>query len=382
MGPEMTHSEEFDLSYVTNDSITEGVGSSQIIPLVKNLVRSGLRVSLVSFEKNVPKKSTSEDLSKLGINWIPLPFGKNGNLGGVQRIEKLKSAIPNTKLIHGRSDIATVAGIFAHKAPVLWDVRSLWADQKILNRDTVAKKFLYQSYRKLESISNFGSSGISTLTSAVIPILQTRHKKLPELQIVVPTAVDLERFQLTKSLPKQVKVLFSGTYSDYYDLELSAKFLKEIDKKVRIEIHWARPAEAITRVLNVGEVKSFFVEQEQMSEVIGEYSFGVAVCKMSSGPSLTAAMPTKIAEFLASGRPVVVNKGLGDMDQLLQDSGAGVFLDGSRGNLSEAADQLLNLLADPKTPFNCRELAEKHFSLAKGTNKYLEIYTKIISLSN
>ena len=41
--------EQFDVSYVTNDSVAEGVGSSQIIPLIKRLAADGLKINLISY---------------------------------------------------------------------------------------------------------------------------------------------------------------------------------------------------------------------------------------------------------------------------------------------------------------------------------------------
>jgi glycosyltransferase involved in cell wall biosynthesis len=91
-------------------------------------------------------------------------------------------------------------------------------------------------------------------------------------------------------------------------------------------------------------------------------------------------MPTKIAEFLACGRPVVVNKGLGDMDQFIEEFDAGVVLDGTSSNLIEGAKKLASLLSDRDTPIRCRTLAEKYFSADVGASKYLELYSKISKL--
>ena len=102
---------------------------------------------------------------------------------------------------------------------------------------------------------------------------------------------------------------------------------------------------------------------------------------MNAGPSLMAAMPTKIGEFLACGRPVVVNKGLGDMDQFFNEFDAGVILDGSPGNLAKAASQLIYLISDPETPQKCRALAEKYFSMEVGARKYLDLYSQMLSVN-
>jgi glycosyltransferase involved in cell wall biosynthesis len=116
--------------------------------------------------------------------------------------------------------------------------------------------------------------------------------------------------------------------------------------------------------------------------LIPNYSFGVSVCKLDAGPSLSAAMPTKIAEFLASGRPIVVNKGLGDMDEFLKEFEVGVTLDGTRENLKESAYKLIDLLSDVETPQRCRDLAEKYFSMDIGASKYIQIYSQILDTRN
>jgi glycosyltransferase involved in cell wall biosynthesis len=115
-----------------------------------------------------------------------------------------------------------------------------------------------------------------------------------------------------------------------------------------------------------------------MADLIPNYSFGVSVCKLNAGPSLTAAMPTKIGEFLACGRPIVVNRGLGDMDLFLEEFDAGVILDGTQKNLVAGAAKLVELLGDRETPARCRALAEKYFSMDVGATKYLDLYSQML----
>ena len=376
----MKRYEKFDLTYVTIDSLEEGVGSSQITPLISRLSKSGLKINLVSYEKSNPSLELAAYFESIGVNWNWRPFGSNGLIGGVGRLNDLRKQIPNTDLIHARSDIPAVSAIASGLAPVLWDVRSLWADQKVMIQKSLVNRTLYGIYRGLESIAASKSSGMSTLTSAVVPILEERHKRLPSLRTVVPTAVDLDYFKLDAIMPSKAQALFSGTYNEYYDLDLSGLFMEEFQKHVSIETHWARPKESSKSSIGVGESKVFPSSQTGMAKLIPEYSFGVSVCKMDAGPSLTAAMPTKIGEFLACGRPIVVNKGLGDMDGFIEEFDAGVILDGTPSNLVESATKLATLISDSETPYRCRALAEKHFSMDVGAGKYLDIYDRITTL--
>lgn len=374
----MSKYEDFDLAYVTIDSLSEGVGSSQISPLISILSESGLKIKLISYEKLSPSVQLSDYFKSIGVDWDSRPFGSYGLIGGLERLNSLRNRIPKTRLIHARSDIPAVSAITSHQAPVLWDVRSLWADQKIVIQKSLLNTALYPLYRELESVAARKSLGMSTLTSAVVPILEQRHKKLPSLRTVIPTAVNLDRFQLNAVMPTQAQALFSGTFNDYYDLNLSSLFMQEFRKQISVDTHWARPAESHRSQIGVGESNIFPATQIGMAELIPNYSFGVSICKLDAGPSLTAAMPTKIGEFLACGRPMVVNKGLGDMDQFIEEFDAGVILDGSPSNLVGSATKLASLVLDPETPLRCRALAEKYFSMEKGAIKYLDLYSQML----
>jgi glycosyltransferase involved in cell wall biosynthesis len=149
-----------------------------------------------------------------------------------------------------------------------------------------------------------------------------------------------------------------------------------------LEVKWARPKESERISLNAGEIASFIANQIEMATIIPNYSFGMSICKLDAGVSLKAAMPTKAAEFLACGRPMVVNAGLGDLDRYIQEFDAGVVLDGTNEDLEAKAQHLNELLADPGTPTRCRALAEKYFDFEVGVKKYLDTYTLMLTKPN
>lgn len=365
------------MTYLTVDSLSEGVGSSQVLPLMQRLSRAGLAVNLISFEKHRPSEEVQETLRALGVTWDLRDFKTYGALGGLSRMLELSKRIPETRIIHARSDIPAVAAILSRKAPTLWDVRSLWADQKAFNEPNPIKKKVLRSYRVLEGIASFNATAMSTLTHAVVPVLEERHHRVPKLRIVVPTSVDLDRFKFSPAIELPIKGLYSGTYNNYYDLLLSKAFINEIKKLSRVEVHWARPRESYRPALNAGEDSTFEATQQDMANIISRYGFGISICRMDAGVSMKAAMPTKVAEFLACGRPLVINAGLGDFDEYIREFNAGVVLDGTPEDLKVKASDLLDLVADPDTPRRCRALAEKYFDIDKGAERYLELYAKM-----
>jgi glycosyltransferase involved in cell wall biosynthesis len=116
----------------------------------------------------------------------------------------------------------------------------------------------------------------------------------------------------------------------------------------------------------------------EMPELVSSCHIGLSVCRDDSGASLLAAMPTKIGEFLASGRPVVVNPGLVDAAEMLERAGCGIaFGSASATGVVDATDRLDELLVDRGTPARCRSLAESHFDLDRGVGTLVEVYTAL-----
>jgi glycosyltransferase involved in cell wall biosynthesis len=367
----------FDISYLTTDSIEEGVGSSQILPLVIKLAERGLKVNLLTFEKDSPRLETQELLEKFGISWNPIEFGSHGAFAGIDRMLKIYKQLPDARIFHARSDIPAVAALISKRAPVLWDVRGLWSDQKAFTENSALKRNLFKTARVLEKYSAHNAQAISTLTRSIVPELIVRNHSIPDLRIVVPTAVDLERFAYSGAIPNPYIGLYSGTYNRYYDLELSLSFTNEFRRIARADFHWARPKESPQATLSAGESITFASTHREMSTIIPKFSFGLAICNSTAGPSLKGAVPTKVAEFLACGRPVIVNRGLGDFDELLSSFNAGVIISNEKGGAITAAEEMLELLQDPETPLRCRQLAETCFSLEKGVDDYISIYQKL-----
>jgi glycosyltransferase involved in cell wall biosynthesis len=367
----------FDVTYVSSDSVSEGIGRSQIVPLLKQLSAKGLSINLISLEKSSPSNALKRDILNSGIDWTMLDFGKKGLVGGVKRLFILRRAISKTQLIHSRSDIPALAGLLSGKAPVIWDARALWSDQRIAMSRNIFFRIVYRSFRIIEWFLYRKSAAISALSQAGLNALELRYKSVPNFSLVVPTSVDLEKFTYSSKIPSGVKALYSGTYNSYYDLETSKSFIQELAKICKIDVHWARPHESNTSSLGVGETEIVSVSSDDMPLFISNYSFGDSICRQDAGISLSAVMPTKVAEFLAVGRPIVINKGLGDYDYLIRHYRAGVVIDSVSDNLREKAEELLEILIDPDTPRRCRELAEVHFSTAQAVESYFALYLKL-----
>ena len=88
-----------------------------------------------------------------------------------------------------------------------------------------------------------------------------------------------------------------------------------------------------------------------------------------------ARSPTRMAEVLACGRPVVANSGVGDVEQVVRQHRVGVLASGaSYAEMDDCVAELLELLKDRDLASRCRRTAETLFSLESGTAAYHQLY--------
>ena len=366
------------LTYLATDSVTEGVGASQILPYVERLGRRGFDIVLHTFEKLPPEASLTSRLAASGVRWHPHRFGQHGAIGGLARVAKGAVFLRRSELVHARSDLAAASALLARVPTWVWDVRSFWTDQRIylgaLRPGSVQERVL----RSVEHRAASSSDAIITLARSAVPVLEQRHgKKAAAKSRVVTTCVDLDRFQ-PSSMPllPPVRLLLAGTLNTYYDVSTMTRLADRWQQRRATDLIVLSPSAAPWDALFVkaGAHRSS-AQPEEMPEHIASAHIGLSICRTDAGVSLKAAMPTKLGEFLASGRPVVVNKGLGDMDEIIAEHNCGAIAsDTSDQGLDEVIENLEEILSDPETPDRCRAAAEKHFNLDRAVDDLVALY--------
>jgi glycosyltransferase involved in cell wall biosynthesis len=97
--------------------------------------------------------------------------------------------------------------------------------------------------------------------------------------------------------------------------------------------------------------------------------------------SKQASSPTKNAEYLAMGLPIVANAGTGDTDTLIKNEGVGVIVDDLDPEAFREAFRSVRglILSDPELPERCKKAAKKHFDLSEvGGMRYQRIYRRLL----
>jgi hypothetical protein len=89
--------------------------------------------------------------------------------------------------------------------------------------------------------------------------------------------------------------------------------------------------------------------------------------------SKKASSPTKTAEIMGMGIPIITNSGIGDSDDIINSSGAGMILNNfNNEEYNNVISKIDVLLAIDKTKI--REASKHYFSLESGVSLYAEVY--------
>jgi hypothetical protein len=97
--------------------------------------------------------------------------------------------------------------------------------------------------------------------------------------------------------------------------------------------------------------------------------------------SKVASSPTKYAEYLGCGLPLIINAGVGDSDALVNEHQAGVLINGfSESQYLEALGDLMPFIARPEeTRRRMRAAAEQLFDLhSVGVPAYVRLYQRVL----
>jgi glycosyltransferase involved in cell wall biosynthesis len=211
---------------------------------------------------------------------------------------------------------------------------------------------------------------------------------------VIPCCVDLRRLQIADNdtrLRVRQKIgaqdrfitVYAGTLGGWYLTKETADFyaeLKKADKTSFALILTQSNPQVIEPLLKERGLTTddYFITKVPPSEISTYFSAADAAlsfCKPSY--SKQAASPTKNAEYLASGLPIIANRNVGDIDTLIDDNRVGVFVSDFSPSSYLVAAKEIGKLGDISK--RCREVAEREFDLEKvGGERYRRIYRKLM----
>jgi glycosyltransferase involved in cell wall biosynthesis len=297
-------------------------------------------------------------------------------------------------LIHARSYLpAAVAwGVWrVTGVPFIFDIRALWPEELITAGRLRRGSLIHRALERLGWICLRDAAGIVSQTGAAVEHLQARYpKELAGKRItVIPTCADLDRFRPPETPPEASIYGCVGTVlSGWFKTDWLTAFFRAVarhDPKARFEVVTRDDAESVHRQIEpdgtLDALSVFSANPEQMPLHVQRQTAS-AMFYAGGETSELGRSPTRMAEILGCGIPVVANEGVGDVARILRRYRVGVIARDCTDNaMDEAVRNLTELRTDPKLALRCRQAAEEVFSLAKGTEAYRSLYAEILGES-
>lgn len=391
--------------YISYDGMLEPLGQSQVIAYLERL-SGDYSIHLVSFEKPADKAEADkvaaigERLNRAGIAWHPLTYHKSPTLPATLFDIAQGTAVAlwltlrhGVHLIHARSYIPALIGWMVKLltgTKLLFDMRGLWADERVDGNIWPRGGRLYRVVKRLEKTLLLGADHVVTLTHAskgVIADFPYHASRGHAPMTVIPTCADLERFSPGASAQEGPFVLgYLGSIGTWYLFdEVLACFavLRQRRPDARLLVINRNEQDLVRSSAAAAGIPAECIEvraadHAEVPEQIRRMHAGAAIIRPVY--SKIASAPTKLAEYLGCGVPCLGNTGVGDMELILEREGCGVALsDFTPEDRERAVDRLLALAQDRSTAQRCRDVALAHFSTSDGAARYRQIYQGMTS---
>lgn len=398
--------------YLSYDGMCDPLGQAQVLPYLSGLGKRGHRISLVSFEKPDRSEAEREEVRRActaaWIDWHPLPYHKRPPLlssmydvRAMSRLAERLHADEPFDLIHCRSYLPALVGLSMKRrfgVPFIFDMRGFWADERVdgriwnLSNPLFRAVFRYFKRREAEFLAE--AAQVISLTEAGETILLDRRggRDGPPIT-VIPCCVDFAAFPPVSKAerarargelgidPNATVTAYLGSLGGNYMLDAMLDFFKvqlERDPGARFLIVSREPAEQIRREAENRGIPAERIivrpaSRVEVPQLLAAADYGIAFKQPSF--SAVGCSPTKLGEFLSMELPVVANGGVGDVEPILRESGAGVLVD-EFGDAAyrKALDELAALKPDMK---RWRSAARRWFDLDAGVERYDNIYAAI-----
>jgi len=407
-----------NILYITYDGLTDPLGRSQVLPYLIGLSARGYRITILSLEKPERFERDAQAIRQVcasnGLVWEPLPYHRSPPLlSSMFDAAALKRAAVRLHrrspfdLVHCRSYIPAMAGLELKRRfgiPFLFDMRGFWPDERVEGGSWSLAHPIYQQvyayFKKLEAKLLSEAGHIISLTNAGKRQLLTRPQFQPtgaEIT-VIPCCVDVDHFPLidrqaiaaarsTLSISPDAKVAaYLGSVGSWYLLEEMLDFFRVYQRShieaVFLFVTPDDPDAIVAKANQMGIGADCLVirsaSRDEVPQFMAAADFGLFFIKPCF--SKIASSPTKMGEMLALGLPVVTNAGVGDVAEIVNETGCGAAIEHFDEASYKAAIATLETL--PHSAEQLRETARKLFDIKLGLDSYEDVYRSLVTTTD
>ncbi len=385
--------------YITYDGLSDPLGQSQVLPYVDGLAARGHHFHLLSFEKP-GNPLTWRTLRGPRVAWTATRYHKTPTVPATAfdmlqglTIAAAVARLRGADLLHVRSYVAATMALPLARAagvPLLFDMRGLWADEKVDAGHWPRDGRLYRGAKAVERRLLAGADTITVLTNDLQRLLRHEHAHRDEIRApisVIPTCADLDVFSpdapvdapLAAELGDARVLSYVGSFGTWYMADEMARFYLAWRRHVpraRLLVISRDDPSPMRRVLADHDAADELVHRpSSRTEVASRIRASHAsVCFVRPTYSKRGSAATKVGELLGCGVPIAANV-IGDVRDVLGDPRVGVVLEAMDDEaLDDAARRLARLSEQAEVRARTRAQAERWFSLARAVDAYDAIY--------
>jgi glycosyltransferase involved in cell wall biosynthesis len=406
--------------YLCYFGLREPLVQTQVLPYLRELAAGGYGMSLLTFEPEMKQRWNADAIDDWrrrlhddGIEWHMLPYHRRPSipakaydiLAGAWRAASIARR-EKIALFHGRSHAATAMGAIAKwltGGKLIFDIRGFLAEEYVDSGNWRGGGLLYRLTKAAERWLYRASDGFVVVTG--------RAKEALALEgpvEVIPCCVDRARFAIganawaTETVPLDDKpeeglarqrgrpcrlvFVYAGALGGYYLIEEMADLLDEARKRdprtYALVLTQSAPSAMIDALNRRGFTSNDYRVMQAAPDEIPKYlsEADVALLLVRPSDARRSMSPTKFAEYLAAGLPVIATAGIGDLDAQIAEGQTGVLLRGlDREAYREALRTIEELRRDPELAARCRAEAAARFDLHDvGGARYRRLYDAVL----
>src|SRR5215207_8083321 len=402
--------------YLCYFGLREPLVQTQVLPYLRKLAEAGVGVSLLTFEPKLKERWTTEELeaerARLageGIRWHWRAYHKRPSLpatlydvGVGARLAAKLLRRGETDVLHARGHVPALMAALAKRRAggrILFDIRGFMPEEYTDAGVWPAGGTLYRGVKRVERFLFKSADAFVVLTEKAREILfpgragaDARGRPVE----VIPCCVDFERFRAADRAPREGLrrelglegrrvVVYVGSFGGWYMAEETARLMalayKEDPKTYALVLTQTPPERIETRLRELGVPDDSFRVGRVAPADVPKYlkASDIAVSFIRACYSKLSSSPTKIAEYLAAGLPVVCNAGVGDVDEVIEGDRVGVVLrDFDDESLTRALQQVEALRAEGDFNRRARASAERRFDIERvGGARYRRLYRRL-----
>jgi glycosyltransferase involved in cell wall biosynthesis len=404
--------------YICYFGVREALVQTQVLPYLRELVKGGHEIALLTFEPlaadtnaRVDKETIRVGLLKEGIEWDWLRYHKRPSvpatlfdiMNGIRAATKIARR-KSVDIFHVRGHLPAPIGVIVKKicgGKLLFDIRGFMPEEYVDAGIWEKSGAIYKTFKRIERWVLKDADGFVVLTEKARQVLfpesaGTGLDKLRRPVEVIPCCVDLSKYAIDSGATRhgvrralkvedKYVVAYVGSFGGFYMTDAMLDFLTTFKSQrpdMFAMVLTQREQEKISSALEDRGFKTseFLVKGVPPNEIARYLSAAdVAMSFIKPTYSKQSSSPTKIAEYLAAGLPVISNKGVGDLDQLLEENRVGALVneltpDGYLRAINE-------VIALGEIGEKCREVALREFNLTSiGGPRYRRIYERLLRI--